>query len=100
MLRLVPNTGSAVVEAYRSMRDELGRRPSPSELFHHGYLPMTLRANFDSWFGFISEENDLTESERLVHTSFKTWFPMLEITSINNCYKMVVLRVLLDRDAL
>ena len=36
MLRLVPATGSAVVEAYRSMRDELGRRPSPSELFHHG----------------------------------------------------------------
>jgi hypothetical protein len=64
MLRLLPNTGSAVVEAYRSMRDELGRRPSPSELFHHGYLPRTLAARFGSWFGFISEENDLTESER------------------------------------
>jgi superfamily II DNA or RNA helicase/diadenosine tetraphosphate (Ap4A) HIT family hydrolase/HKD family nuclease/SOS-response transcriptional repressor LexA len=100
MLRLVPNTGSAVVEAYRSMRDELGRRPSPSELFHHGYLPMTLRANFESWFGFISVENDLTDSEQLVHGAFKAWFPMLEVTSINNCYKMVVLRVLLDRDAL
>ena len=100
MLRLVPNTGSAVVEAYRSMRDDLGRRPSPSELFHHGYLPMTLRANFDSWFGFISEEKDLTEREKLVFTSFNAWFPMLEVTSINNCYKMVVLRVLLDRDAL
>lgn len=100
MLRLVPKTGSAVVEAYRSMRDELGRRPSPSELFHHGYLPRTLAARFGSWFGFISEENDFTEGERQVFTSFESWFSMLEVTSINNCYKMVVLRVLLDRDAL
>ena len=100
MLRLVPNTGSAVVEAYRSMRVELGRRPSPSELFHHGYLPRTLAARFGSWFGFISEENDLTESERQVFASFESWLTMLEGTTLNKSYKMVVLRVLLDRDAL
>jgi superfamily II DNA or RNA helicase/diadenosine tetraphosphate (Ap4A) HIT family hydrolase/HKD family nuclease/SOS-response transcriptional repressor LexA len=100
MLRLVPNTGSAVVEAYRSMRDELGRRPSPSELFHHGYLPRTLAARFGSWFGFIAEENDLTESERQVFASFESWLAMLEATNLNKSYKMVVLRVLLDRDAL
>ena len=100
MLRLLPNTGSAVVEAYRSMRDELGRRPSPSELFHHGYLPRTLAARFGSWFGFISEENDLTEAERQVFASFESWLAMLESTNLNKSYKMVVLRVLLDRDAL
>jgi superfamily II DNA or RNA helicase/diadenosine tetraphosphate (Ap4A) HIT family hydrolase/SOS-response transcriptional repressor LexA len=100
MLRLLPNTGSAVVEAYRSMRDELGRRPSPSELFHHGYLPRTLAARFGSWFGFISEENDLTEAERQVFASFEPWLAMLEATNLNKSYKMVVLRVLLDRDAL
>jgi superfamily II DNA or RNA helicase/diadenosine tetraphosphate (Ap4A) HIT family hydrolase/SOS-response transcriptional repressor LexA len=100
MLRLLPNTGSAVVEAYRSMRDELGRRPSPSELFHHGYLPRTLAARFASWFGFISEENDLTEGERQVFASFGSWLAMLEANSLNKSYKMVVLRVLLDRDAL
>ena len=101
MLRLVPNTGSAVVEAYRSMRDELGRRPSPSELFHHGYLPRTLAARFGSWFGFISEQdNDLTSDERLVFASFDSWLAMLEGTNLNKSYKMVVLRVLLDHDAL
>ena len=101
MLRLVPNTGSAVVEAYRSMRDELGRRPSPSELFHHGYLPRTLAARFGSWFGFISEQdNDLTSDERLVFASFDSWLAMLEATNLNKSYKMVVLRVLLDHDAL
>jgi superfamily II DNA or RNA helicase/diadenosine tetraphosphate (Ap4A) HIT family hydrolase len=101
MLRLVPNTGSAVVEAYRSMRDELGRRPSPSELFHHGYLPRTLAGRFGSWFGFISEQDDdLTADERLVFASFESWLAMLEATNLNKSYKMVVLRVLLDRDAL
>lgn len=100
MLRLVPNTGSAVVEAYRGMRDELGRRPSPSELFHHGYLPRTLAARFGSWFGFISEQDDLTADERLVFASFESWLIMLEGTNLNKSYKMVVLRVLLDRDAL
>ena len=100
MMRLLPNSGSAVVEAYRSMRDELGRRPSPSELFHHGYLPRTLAARFGSWFGFIAEQDDLTESERQVFASFESWFAMLETTNLNKSYKMVVLRVLLDRDAL
>jgi len=101
MLQLVPNTGSAVVEAYLSMRDELGRRPSPSELFHHGYLPRTLSARFGSWFGFISEQDDdLTADERLVFESFDAWLAMLEVTNLFKSYKMVVLRVLLDRDAL
>ncbi|RYE55628.1 MAG: DEAD/DEAH box helicase, partial [Hyphomicrobiales bacterium] len=100
MLHLVPNTGSAVVEAYRSMRDELGRRPSPSELFHHGYLPRTLAAHYGSWFGFISKEDGLTADEGLVFASLKSWFTMLEGTNLYKSYKMVVLRVLLDRDAL
>jgi superfamily II DNA or RNA helicase/diadenosine tetraphosphate (Ap4A) HIT family hydrolase/HKD family nuclease/SOS-response transcriptional repressor LexA len=100
MLRLLPNTGSVVVEAYRGMRDELGRRPSPSELFHHGYLPRTLAGSFGSWFGFMAEENDLTESERQVFVSFESWLAMLEVTNLNKSYKMVVLRVLLDRDAM
>jgi SOS-response transcriptional repressor LexA len=100
MLRLVPNTGSAVVEAYRSMRDDHGHRPSPSELLHHGYLPRTLAARFGSWFGFISEQGDLTDDERQVFASFESWLSMLEGTSLNKSYKMVVLRVLLDRDVL
>jgi superfamily II DNA or RNA helicase/diadenosine tetraphosphate (Ap4A) HIT family hydrolase len=100
MLRLAPNTSTAVVEAYRAMRDELGRRPTPSELFHHGYLPRTLAARFGSWFGFISDESDLTEDEQQVMSSFEPWFGMLESTSLNKSYKMVVLRTMLDHDAL
>ena len=64
------------------------------------YLPRTLAARFGSWFGFISEQDDLTADERQVFASFESWLSMLEGTSLNKSYKMVVLRVLLDRDAL
>jgi hypothetical protein len=68
-------------------------------LFHHGYLPRTLAARYGSWFGFVSEQNDLSATERLVFDSFNAWLAMLEVSSLNKSYKMVVLRVLLDRDA-
>ena len=100
MSALVPKSGSAVEEAYRCMRDELGRRPAPSELFHHGYLPRTLSSRHGSWFDFIAGEDDLTTDEMETLRSFESWFTMLETTHLNKCYKMVVLRVMLDRDAL
>ncbi|MSU50919.1 MAG: HIT domain-containing protein [Opitutus sp.] len=100
MLSLLPRAGTAVAEAYRSMRDELQRRPTPSELFHHGYLPRTLAAQFNSWFGFVSEQLDLSATERAVFGTFAPWLAMLEATSLNKSYKMVVLRVVLDHGAL
>ncbi|MEI8227038.1 MAG: DEAD/DEAH box helicase family protein [Planctomycetota bacterium] len=45
LLKLVLPAGRAAVEeAYRGMRAELGRRPTPTELLHAHYLPHTLRA--------------------------------------------------------
>jgi SOS-response transcriptional repressor LexA len=89
-----------VEEAYRGMRAELGRRPTPTELLHAHYLPHTLRAAHGSWFGFCRAEGDLDASEERVVERFGAWLGMLETTSLNKSYKMVVLRVLLDRDAL
>ena len=90
----------AVEEGYRGMRAELGRRPTPMELFHAHYLPHTLRAAHGSWFGFCRAEGDLDASEEGVVERFGAWLGMLETTNLNKSYKMVVLRVLLDRDAL
>jgi len=56
LARLAPQTGSRVVEAYRVMRAELGRRPTPTELFQSHYLPHTLRAACGSWFRFCRAE--------------------------------------------
>ena len=101
LLKLVLPAGRAAVEeAYRGMRAELGRRPTPTELLHAHYLPHTLRAAHGSWFGFCRAEGDLDASEDRVVERFGAWLGMLETTNLNKSYKMVVLRVLLDRDAL
>jgi superfamily II DNA or RNA helicase/diadenosine tetraphosphate (Ap4A) HIT family hydrolase/SOS-response transcriptional repressor LexA len=98
--KLLPTGGSAAVEAYRAMRDEVQRRPTMAELFHRGYLPSTIRARHGTWFGFVAGEGDLSASEQEVAKSFRDWLAMLEVTALNKSYKMVVLRVLLDNDAL
>ena len=100
LTRFLPAGRVAVEEAYRSMRAELGRRPTPTELYHAHYLPQTLRAAHGSWFGFCRAEGDLNASEERVVERFGAWLGMLETTNLNKSYKMVVLRVLLDRDAL
>jgi superfamily II DNA or RNA helicase/diadenosine tetraphosphate (Ap4A) HIT family hydrolase/HKD family nuclease/SOS-response transcriptional repressor LexA len=100
LARFLPAGRAAVEEAYRGMRAELGRRPTPTELLHAHYLPHTLRAAYGSWFGFCRAEGDLDASEERVVERFGAWLGMLETTSLNKSYKMVVLRVLLDRDAL
>ena len=50
--RLVPSSGNAVLAAYRLMRMELERRPTPTELVHAGYLPLTVSAKHGSWLDF------------------------------------------------
>ncbi|MBM3823924.1 MAG: hypothetical protein FJ404_13745 [Verrucomicrobia bacterium] len=97
--KFLPTGGSAAVEAYRAMRDELQRRPTMAELFHRGYLPSTIRARHGTWFGFVATEGDLSPHEQEVAASFRDWLEMLEVTALNKSYKMVVLRVLLDNDA-
>ena len=50
-----------------------------------------------NWFTFAEHECDLNEKEKAVVASFSDWLRMLETRSLNKSYKMVVLRVLLDR---
>jgi superfamily II DNA or RNA helicase/diadenosine tetraphosphate (Ap4A) HIT family hydrolase/HKD family nuclease len=96
--QLLPSNRAAAVEAYRAMRDELGRRPTMPELFNRGFLPATIRALHNDWFTFVRAEGDLTNQETSALQDFDPWFRMLELTVLNKCYKMVVLRVLLDMD--
>jgi SOS-response transcriptional repressor LexA len=101
LLKLVLPAGRAAVEeAYRGMRAELGRRPTQTELWHAHYLPNTLRAAHGSGFGFGRAEGDLGASEERVVERFGAWLGILNTTSLNKSYKMAVLRVLLDCDAL
>ena len=100
--QFLPRGRGAVVEAYRGLRAELGRRPMPTELLHAGYLPLTVSADHGSWFEFCASEGDLATDEQAAATAALTpaWLKVLQTTSLTKSYKMVVLRVLIDHDAL
>jgi SOS-response transcriptional repressor LexA len=99
--QFLPKGRGAAVEAYRALRAELGRRPTPTELLHAGYLPLTVSADHGSWFEFCGSEGDLTADEQAAATAAPAplWLKMLQTTSLTKSFKMVVLRVLLDHDA-
>ena len=97
MRRFVPTGKAAAVEAYRTLRMELERRPTPSEVFQAGYLPMAVSADHGTWFGFCNAEKDLANTEEECLEAFGNWFEMLQTTNLTKSYKMVVLRVLLDQ---
>ncbi|MCA9060647.1 MAG: DEAD/DEAH box helicase family protein, partial [Planctomycetaceae bacterium] len=96
----LPTGATQAIEAYRAIRDEMGRRPTLLEVFNQGFLPRTISARDGSWFAFANEEGDLTTAEVRVLSEFSGWLKMLETTSLNKSYKMIVLRVLLDQGAM
>jgi len=99
LARLAPQTGSRVAEAYRDLRADLARRPTMTELFHRGYNPRTLPPEFTTWFDFVATEGDATDLEAECLGRFRDWFVMLATTRMTKSFKMVLLRVLLDNDA-
>ena len=98
--QFIPTGPSQAIEAYRAMRDELGRRPSILEVFNQGFLPRAIAARDGSWFEFCRAEGDLNENEAIVSEQFGDWLKMLETTALTKSYKMVVLRVFIDQESL
>jgi len=81
------------------LRADLARRPTITELFHRGYNPRTLPPEFTTWFDFVAAEGDATALEAECLGRFRDWFVMLATTRMTKSFKMVLLRVLLDNDA-
>jgi len=81
----------------RDLRADLARRPTMTELFHRGYNPRTLPPEFTTWFDFVAAEGDATALEAECLGRFRDWFVMLATTRMTKSFKMVLLRVLLDR---
>jgi superfamily II DNA or RNA helicase/diadenosine tetraphosphate (Ap4A) HIT family hydrolase/HKD family nuclease/SOS-response transcriptional repressor LexA len=97
--RFLPVSGTRVVQAYRDLRADLGRRPTMTELLHRGYNPRVLPSEFPTWFDFVATEGDATAAEAECLSQFHDWFVMLATTAMTKSFKMVLLRVLLDDGA-
>jgi superfamily II DNA or RNA helicase/diadenosine tetraphosphate (Ap4A) HIT family hydrolase len=100
--RLLPGggTASALVRAYRELRASRETRPTAGELVRRGYNLRALTARHGDWFGFLESEGDLTDAEIAVRQRAGDWLRELHATPMTKCFKMVVLEVLLDADAL
>lgn len=98
--QFIPTGPTQAIEAYRAIRDELGRRPTILEVFNQGFLPRAIAVRDGSWFEFCRAEGDLNENETTICEQFGDWLKMLEATALTKSYKMVVLRVFIDQGSL
>lgn len=100
LLRKNRSEESALVEYYKSFREEHDQRPLASEAYHDGYLPNSAKAAYGSWLGLVNSMGDLSDLEREVLMSHGTFLKGLETTSMSKSYKMVLLRAMLNLDGL
>lgn len=101
LLRSFLPTGRSEVERiYREIFASRGERATPAELFHMGYRPSTLIGRHGSWFDFVAREGHLTDGEARALDTGRAWFQELETTAMTKCFKMLVVEVLLDAEAL
>ena len=98
--KLLPAGASEVERVYRELRASRDERPTVGELFRMGYRPSTLGKAHGSWFEFVDKEGDLGESQRAALAPALPWLRHLETTSITKSFKMVLLQVLIEQDAL
>ena len=83
---------------YVALKQELGRRPSYLELHLKGGSESAFyKQEFKSYVGFLLWANELSKREQEVFRRYEPWIVEVEKTAMSKSYKMVVLKVMLDR---
>lgn len=83
---------------YFALKQELGRRPTYLELHLMGGSNSTsYKQEFKSYVGFLLWAGELTAREQEVYHHNESWIVEAEKTGMSKSYKMVLLKVLLDR---
>jgi superfamily II DNA or RNA helicase/HKD family nuclease/predicted house-cleaning noncanonical NTP pyrophosphatase (MazG superfamily)/phage repressor protein C with HTH and peptisase S24 domain len=86
-----------LLEAFRELQSEFGRRPSLLEMDLHGrYRARQYRQTFGNWFAFLDWAQQLTPDEENLEREVGPILAELETTSMTRSYKMVVLSSFLD----
>ena len=83
---------------YYSLKQDLGRRPTYLELHLRGHSDSkSYKQEFGSYFGFLYWADELTEEEKEVFKRYENWLIEVDKTVMSKSYKMVLLKVMLDR---
>ncbi len=97
---LPPSDRSETVRLYRELRSTREHRPRAGELLRLGLDPATTRERAGSWLRFVESEGDLTEDERRALRLAEDWLTTVETTRLTKSFKLVMLDVLLQSEAL
>ena len=94
---LKPGSKGELERVFRELRASREERPTAVELVRMGLDPTAPRGG---WFAFCAAEGALTAEEQTAVQAAGDWLAHLEATPMSKCFKMVVLKVLIDADAL
>jgi superfamily II DNA or RNA helicase/HKD family nuclease len=87
-----------LLENYRQVKRELGRRPTYLELHLHSDLDArAYKQEFGSFAGFLKWAGELSDTERVVYETHQPWLQEVEATVMTKSYKMVLLLAMLER---
>lgn len=87
-----------VIHAFRSLKIELGKRPSSLQFYLKGNIDIKIyHTYFKSYPQLLFEANDLTLDEQKVFQQYAHWLKEIEQTTLTKSYKLVVLRCMLAR---
>ena len=87
-----------LVDGYKDLKLELGRRPSYLELHLYGReISREYRQEFGSYPGFLKWAEELNFFEEKVYNSYENWLKEVERTGMAKSYKMIVLQYMLSR---
>jgi superfamily II DNA or RNA helicase/diadenosine tetraphosphate (Ap4A) HIT family hydrolase/HKD family nuclease len=100
--RLLPPTGgsTALTAVFLELLAARGERPLAGEMVRSGFTLGALPVGHGGWFGFCETHDALTSEESAVLNVAGAWLRELQTTPMSKCFKMVVLEVLLEADAL
>ncbi len=87
-----------LVGDYEALKASLGRRPTFAEFFRAGGSVSGLRRQYDQWWAFVRDRNDLEDPEKHCLTAHEGFLREVERTAMTKSFKMVLLQALLENN--
>jgi superfamily II DNA or RNA helicase len=87
-----------LLDSYRTVKVDLGRRPTYLELHKLGVEESReYRQEFRSYVGFLAWADELSEREKSIFMKYEAWLQEVEKTGMAKSYKMILLLAMLQR---
>ncbi|MGM0524533.1 MAG: DEAD/DEAH box helicase, partial [Bacillota bacterium] len=87
-----------LISSYHTLKTELGKRPTYLDMHRYGREDARqIKQEFKSYMGLLHASGELSPAETALYMKFKSIIEEVERTVMSKSYKMVVLKLMLDR---